>query len=140
MSNFSDSFITNSALYFLNLFLGFSVIGFPFIMIIPFLKGLGLGAISGFLYSAYKLSGFGYCMLFIYPCNILCVYALIQACNNSAEYSRNAYLKALKSKGQYEKNETRVYLLRQLVFLGLCCISALIDAVSFKLFSGLFKI
>ena len=139
-NNFGDSFLFNGLIIILNMFLGFSVIGCPFIMLLPLFKGLGIGAVSGYLYSAYKFSGLGYCLLLIYPGAIVSSFALMTACRDSYEYSRNAYCKAIKGKGQYEKDETRVFLSRQLLFLGMSLVSSAIDAAAFKIFSGLFEI
>lgn len=138
--NFADSFAINFIFMVMNIFFGFSVIGFPFLMLLPMLKGLGIGAMCGYLYSSFGFSGVGYSLLMIFPCSAVSSIALIYACNDSCEYSRNAWQKSLKGRGQYEKNETRVYLIRQLVFLAICFASSGIDALFCKLFSGLFKI
>ena len=138
--NFINSFAVNGIFIFINLFLGFSVIGYPFLLILPLLKGLGVGAISGYLYSAHKFYGLCYCLFIVYPVAVVASFALIQACNDSIEYSKNAYLKAVKGRGQYEKDETRVYLSRQLVFLGLSALSSVIDVITCEFFSGLFEI
>lgn len=140
LTNFLNSFSVNAVFFILNLFFAFSLIGNPFIISLPMVKGLGLGCICGYLYISYRLSGLGYSLLMICPGAIVSVFALIMACNDSCEYSRNAYMKAIKSKGQYEKDETRVYLTRQLVFSGICTVSCAIDSVSNELFSRFFKI
>ena len=138
--NFCNSFAVNGLFIAINLFFGFSLIGYPFLNVLPLIKGLGTGAICGYLYSAYKFTGLGYCFLMIFPGAVVSAFALIIACNDSCEYSRNAYLKAIKGEGQFEKDETRVYLIRQLVFLGICAASSGIDAFFNELFSGFFKV
>lgn len=140
LNNFLYSIKMNGLLIIVSMFLGFSVIGCPFITLVPLMKGLAIGAVSGYLYSMYKLSGVGYSILMIYPGSIVSSYALLKSCNDSFEYSRNLYYKAIKGRGQYEKDETRIYLLRQLVLLGICMISSMIDVVTSELFSGLFEI
>lgn len=139
-SNFCNSLTVNLIFILSNLFLAFSLIGYPFLVCLPFLKGLGTGLVCGYLYSAYKLTGFAYSLLMIYPGAIVSTFAFILACNDSCEYSKNAYHKSLKSRGQFEKNETRVYLTRQLVFSGICAASAVIDSIFNNLFSGFFEI
>ncbi len=140
VNNFCNSLTVNAIFICFNIFLGFSLIGYPFLICLPFFKGLGTGLVCGYLYYTYKLIGFGYSVLMIYPGAIVSTFAFILACNDSCEYSKNAYLKSLKSKGQYEKDETRVYLTRQLVFSGICAASAVIDSVFNGLFSSFFEI
>lgn len=138
--NFLNTFGVNVIFFICSIFLGFSLIGYPFLMLLPLVKGMGLGALTGFLYSQFALKGFGYCVLMIFPGAAVASLALIAACNDSCEYSRNAYSKAIRGRGQFEKDETRVYLLRQLVFLGVCAISSGIDTLFYEIFSGLFKL
>lgn len=140
LMNFCNSLTVSAVFVFINLFLGFSMIGYPLLLFLPFLRGLGIGMVCGYLYSAFKLTGLGYSFLVIYPGAIVSTFALFMACNDSCEYSKNAYLKAIRGRGQFEKNETKVYLLRQLVFFGILAASSLLDALFSKIFSGFFEI
>lgn len=140
LMNFCNSLTVSAVFVFINLFLGFSMIGYPLLLFLPFLRGLGIGMVCGYLYSAFKLTGLGYSILVIYPGAIVSTFALFMACNDSCEYSKNAYLKAIRGRGQFEKNETKVYLLRQLVFFGILAASSLLDALFSKIFSGFFEI
>lgn len=136
--NFCNSLSISGLFIGAGLFLGFSLIGYPFIMWLPLLRGMGLGVVCGYLYSTYKLIGLGYSLLIIYPGAIVSTFAFILVCNDSCEYSKNAYAKAIQGRGQFEKDETRVYLMRQLVFLGITAVSAIIDAVFSSAFSRFF--
>lgn len=138
--NFCNSLTVNVLFSVVNLFLAFSLVGYPLIIALPTFKGLALGAVSGYLYSTYKLIGLGYCMLMIFPGAVSSTFAFLLACNDSCEYSKNAFMKAIKGRGQFEKDETRVYLTRQLVFLGICAVSSGIDAVFCEIFSRFFEI
>ncbi len=138
--NFFNSLACNAVFFILNLFFAFSLIGTPFIIALPMLKGFGLGCFCGYLYSSFALTGLGYGLLTVYPGAVVSVLSFILACNDSCEYSKNAFLKSIKAKGQYEKDETRVFLTRQLVFSGICAVSSAIDSVTYSLFSGLFEI
>ena len=140
LENFCNSLTVNALFFLINLLFAFSLIGIPFIITLPMLKGFGLGCFCGYLYSTFRLTGLGYGILMVYPGAIVSAMAFILACNDSCEYSRNAFLKSIKGKGQYEKDETRVYLTRQLVFSGICAASSAIDALTDALFSGFFKI
>lgn len=139
-ANFCNSLTISAVFFAVNLFMGFSLVGYPFIMWLPLLKGMGIGAVCGYLYSVYKLSGLGYSLLIIYPGAIVSTVAFIAACNDSCEYSKNAYLKAVQGKGQFEKDETKIYMIRQMIFFGVCGISAIIDALVSAGFSRFFEI
>lgn len=136
--NFIYSFVINSAFCACSCFLGFSLIGFPFIMWLPIIRGMSVGAVCGYLYSTHKLSGIGFALLTIYPGLIISTMALIISCNNSCEYSKNAYLKAVHGRGQFERGETRLFLVRQVFCILACLVAALIDSGAAKLLSGLF--
>ncbi|MEE1010471.1 MAG: stage II sporulation protein M [Acutalibacteraceae bacterium] len=135
-----DSFISNIMLIIINIFLAFSLIGYPFLVWLPCIKGIGLGAFAGYLYSAYKLSGLGYWILTVFPGAIVSSVALIIACNDSCDYSKNAFMKSLRGRGQFEKDETKIFLVRQLILIGICVISSFIDSVFTFAFSGFFEI
>ena len=138
--NFCNSLSVNILFSLVNIFFSFSVIGIPFIISLPMLKGFGLGCFCGFIYSTYKLTGLGYSLLTVYPGAIVSTFVFVLACNDGCEYSKNLFMKSIKGKGNYEKDETRVYLTRQLLFWGISAVSSAIDSVSYALFSGFFKI
>ncbi len=138
----AENIISNALINFvfsaINIFLGFSLIGFPLLFWVPFLKGLGLGVFSGYMYSAYKLIGLGYCAILVYPGSVISAFSLILACCDSCVYSKNAFEKSIRGKGQFEKDETKIYLLRQFIYLAICLCSSVIDALSAMFFSKLF--
>lgn len=138
--NFCNSLSVSSVFIALSIFLGFSLIGYPFIMWLPFLRGMGFGAVCGYLYSVYRLNGLAYSLLIIYPGAIVSTFAFVLACNDSCEYSKNAFYKSIQGKGQFEKDETRIYIIRQMIFWGICSASAIIDALVSAGFSRFFEI
>lgn len=137
---FCNSFSVGAVFIGASVFLGFSLIGYPLIMWLPFLRGIGFGAVCGHLYSTYRLAGLGYSILIIYPGAIVSTFAFLLSCNDCCEYSMNAYLKSISGKGKFLKNETKIFLTRQLVLLGFCFASALIDAVLSLAFLRFFEI
>ena len=137
---FLQSFTFNGIFSALCFFLGFSLIGYPLIIWLPFLKGLGFGAFCGYLYSSFSLIGIGYSAAIVYPGAIVSVFSLILSCNDACDYSKNAFLKSVYGKGQFEKDETKIYIIRQLVFTAVTAISSIIDALVSIIFSRFFEI
>lgn len=140
IGNFIDSLKVSISFNAATVFMGFSLIGYPLIIWLPFFRGLGLGAVTGYMYSIYKISGLGYCVLTVYPAAIVSVFSFLLACNDSCDYSKNAFSKAIRGRGQFEKDETRIYLTRQVIFAAVCILSSAIDAVFTALFTGFFEI
>lgn len=138
--NFCSSLTVCAVFMISNMFFGFSLVGYPFIIWLPFIRGLGIGAVTGYLYSALKMAGLGYCILTLYPGAVVSTVAFILACNDSIDYSKNAFSKAIRGRGQFEKDETKVYLIRQIVFMGICAASSIIDALFSSAFSRFFEI
>lgn len=138
--NFSNSVTVNSLFMFAELFFSFSLLGYPAIMVLPFFKGMGYGIVSGYLYSVYKFTGLCYSLMIIYPGAVVSTFAFVLASNDGCEYSKNAYLKSVRGRGHFEKKETKIFLLRQLIFFAACAASSLIDALLSAAFSKLFEI
>lgn len=139
-ANFCNSLAVNGFFVALAFFFGFSLIGYPFLMLLPMIKGMGIGIVSGYLYSTYKFLGLGYSLLIIYPGALISVFAFILACGNSCEYSKNAYAKAIQGRGQFEKDETKIFAFRQLITFALCAVGSVADALFSAMFSGFFEL
>ncbi|MCQ2474639.1 MAG: hypothetical protein MJ173_01905 [Clostridia bacterium] len=143
VTGFSEVFLKSAAVNFVfiasSAFLGFSLIGSPFIYCIVFIKGMGTGALCGFLYFKYGFAGAGYAALTVFPPLIISFYALIMSCKDSAVYSLNAYEKAIRGRGHFENGETRVYLTRQLIYIIVAFFSSVIDSLFVLLFSRFFS-
>mgnify|MGYP003289293490 CR=1 FL=1 len=140
LQNFIMSASVNMVLSVLSVFLGFSLIGYPFVAWLPFLKGMGVGAFSGYMYLNYKMTGLAYCVILIYPGAIVSALAYILSCCDSFEYSKNAYDKSIRAKGQFERDETRIFLFRQFIYILVCLCSSFIESLFSAVFSGLFNI
>ena len=135
-----NSILMHGGALLMTVFLGFSLIGCPLLLLIPFFHGVGLGLVSGYFYAGYKLSGVGYCAAILYPAAIVAAAALLFSARDSWVYSRNAFEKAIRGRGEIAQDETRVFLARQAVYLLMCTLSAGIEAVFSALFAGLFRL
>ncbi len=137
---FLSSMMTNVIFVLSAVLFSFSIIGYPFILMLPFARGLAVGAVGGYLYTAYRFTGLGYCILMIYPGAILSVAMLLLVFNECCEYSKNVYSKSILGRGQFEKNETRYFLVRILIFTAISASGALADAAGATLFSRFFNL
>lgn len=137
---FINSLLINVSFSLIAVFFAFSVIGYPFIMVLPFARGLAVGVVGGYLYSAYRFTGLGYCLLMVYPGAIISVALLLLIFNESCEYSKNVYSKSILGRGQFEKNETRYFIIRILIFTAFSSLGALADTAGATLFSRFFNL
>lgn len=131
---FLSSFAVNMLIIAFLMFLGFSSVGFIFVYVAPLFKGLGIGSVCSYIYSAYLLKGVTYCALLIFPASVLSLLAIILACNESIQMSQDI-LRLIKNSGNAEtKIRTDLYALRFAVFTVATALSSLIYAVGTVLF------
>lgn len=90
-ATFLRSFIYNSVvnvgLILFNFIFGLCAIGFPAPIMSVFIKGLGIGALCSYMYSNFSLKGFGYCMLVVYPVQIIASLMLLKSGQESLSMS-----------------------------------------------------
>ena len=79
--NFINSLAVNAAFMLAVFVFGLCAVGLPLICVLPVIRGVGIGMLSGYLYSNFALRGLGYCALVIYPGLIPAVFALLLACS-----------------------------------------------------------
>ncbi len=137
---FLKSVLVNVIFIAVSFFLGFSLIGSPMIYCLLFVRGMGTGAICGFLYSEYGFSGIGYAALTFFPSIVISVYSLMMSCKISSAYSYNAFAKAIRGRGQYENAETKLFVFRQLICMIIAVFSSVIDSLFAMLFSRFFAL
>ncbi len=131
--------LTVNGLYFsLSIFFAFSLIGYPILVTLPFFRGLGVGAICGYMYLNFGVKGIGFCLLTIYPGLIISVMALSRSVCESCVYSQNAYQKAINGRGQFEKDETKIMMIRHFVYFGFAAVSTVLDCIMGYIFSRFF--
>lgn len=130
-----------SALFFLFLpyLLGYSAIGQPVAVFLPFFKGLGLGAFLGSLYASHGLAGMGYAALIVIPAALVLLFALLIACRESIKLSNLIFFNFFgKSATALNIEILRLYHIKFLILFGLALCSAVISAICMWLFSRLF--
>lgn len=117
---------------------GLCAVGAPFILFAPFIRGLGMGMISGYLYGSFRLQGLGYSLLIIYPGALISILAMLMCCSESLLMSYEI-LQTARDKRLSDENSLKMYFARYGVLLSITAVSALIDAICLIAFSRFFS-
>ncbi|MDR1928147.1 MAG: stage II sporulation protein M [Oscillospiraceae bacterium] len=117
--------------------LGLCAAGLPLLLLLPLLRGLGLGVVSGWLYFSEGLRGLGYSILVQYPAAVISMLILLAAAKEGMLMAGDMLL-TVTGKQERVESGIRMYSLRFLVLAVLCVPAALLDALCFSAFSGLF--
>lgn len=135
-----NSLKVSCAFWLINLLFGLCIIGVPFVTVIPVIRGLGIGLVTGYIYSIYGIKGIGYCFLIIFPGALISFIALIYAVSDSFKmslYTLSSCVNSGAPKGGAEK--IKIFAVRQIFYLMLFAVSAFIDGIANKLFAGVFN-
>ena len=125
--NFSNFIFINTLITLSMYLLGLCAIGSPFICFYPFIKGIGIGVVSAYIYKTYLLAGFGYCMFVLYPPQIINMMSIIMASNES--YSSSKKLYSIIKSSRTEDIDLNLYNIRFIIILALSLISSLLGAI-----------
>lgn len=120
-------FICNIAYIIVPVFCGMSIVGFPFLYFVPFIKGIGLGAVSGYIYSVDGIKGVAESLLCIIPSGVILIFGIMLACNESFLMSRDIG-EIIINKKENEEISMKLFILRYSVILLILAISALFFA------------
>lgn len=129
----------SAAFWIMTLLFGLCAIGAPFIAVLPTIKGLGIGLVTGYIYSVYGLSGIGYCLLVIFPGALISFIALIYSVSDAFKmsvFTLGSLLNFNSQKGGADK--FKIYFAKEIFYLLIFVISAFVDGIANKVFSGLF--
>ena len=135
-----NSLKVSCAFWMINLLFGLCIIGVPFVTVIPVIRGLGIGLVTGYIYSIYGIKGIGYCFLIIFPGALISFIALIYAVSDSFKmslYTLSSCVNSGAPKGGAEK--IKIFAVRQMFYLILFAVSAFTDGIVNKLFAGVFN-
>lgn len=131
-----NSLLTNTSFLAICFTLGLCCVGKPIISLIPLIRGLGFGMISGYLYNN-DLSGIGYYVLIVFPGAVLASVALLLSCNESIRMSGDI-LAIITAKQQASTGKLRLYLSRYALIVLLSSTASIMDMLLTKAFSFLF--
>lgn len=117
--------------------LGFSAIAQPIEILIPLIRGLGLGVSVAQIYSQSGKSGILTCMILIIPCTLISMYALVVGVRESVGLSNIFMTNALCSGQTYGLlNSIKLYATKFLVLEAVTAVSAVVDCICTIAFVG----
>lgn len=120
--------------------LGFCAIGLPLILVIPFFKGLGLGAFMGYLYVTQGFQGVGYCLLILLPYTLIALLTIAIGCREAMRLSGALFRGALLGNGPpIGPGALKLYHIKFLILCLFMLGSALVHTVCILLFARLFQ-
>lgn len=126
-SNFSNLVFINTLITVSMYLLGLCAIGSPFICFYPFIKGIGIGVVSAYIYKTYLLAGFGYCMFVFYPPQIINMFSVLMASNESYTSSKKLFLTIKSAKS--EDIDLNLYNIRFIIILVISIVSSFLGAI-----------
>lgn len=127
LSLFFSNFCIYFTLYVLVVFLGFCLIGYPIINIIPTVIGIVTGIRSSFLYINYSVKGIGYSLVMLIPYVALFLTIIAFTIKLSTSLSKQL-ISITKNTDEHSELNLKPYIKKYLI-LALCiAVTALIDA------------
>lgn len=118
---------------------GLSVWGFFVAPLIPFVKGIGLGLVTGYLYAVHGWSGFLACLLTVFPGALIFFFALLFAVNHSVHFSRSLFKKLSSGQPVSFSEQVKKYVFSYCKLFILVLASAGADFIGASCFNGLFS-
>lgn len=129
LQNFLSTLGTESVYMGIALIFGVCVAGEPVLWLLPLIKGLGLGMISGYLYQAHAVEGLIYFSAVILFPSVIASASELFACKESILMSRDINRILLKKQTADGVEMFKLYLMRYAVLYGTILLSAAMSAV-----------
>ena len=114
---------------------GVCIVGEPFLWLLPFAKGHGIGVISGYLYQTFTLQGLTYFSAFVLPSSVIASAALLMGCKESILTARDLTRALLKGESHSGTEMLKLYILRYAVLFGSLLFGAALSAATNFLFA-----
>lgn len=137
LDNFLSYILADTVFIILSVFFGLCVIGEPILWILPLIRGLGLGLITGFVYKTYSVQGVLYSTVLIVIPAVISSLAMAVSCKESILSSREIK-SALKEDGkQFNYGEfLKLFAVRNLILYAFVILSGLIGCLLTYFLSG----
>lgn len=138
--SFMSSFLSTIVFVLLPYLFGYSAVGQPLIVLIPWFKGLGLGFFMANLYVTQGVSGVLFCALVVLPSTLIALFCILIASREGLKLS-NLFFQSFIGKQHIVVCPTtiKLYNLKLLVLLCISLIAAAVNVVAVLLFSRMFQ-
>lgn len=115
---------------------GFSAVAQPFELLLPVIKGMGLGVTMAQIYTQNGKSGMIICLIIILPCAAISVYALLMGVREAVGFSNVLMtdLLSLKQSGGLLP-ALKIYIAKFMVLEAIVAVSAGVDCLCTVIFS-----
>lgn len=135
------SSITSTCLFIIiSYLLGYSAVFQPIILMLPLIRGIGLGYLMSLIYSTYLVRGVIFCAVIIIPSAIVSFFCILFACREAIKLSNLFFFSfARKNSKPVELSTIRLYTLKLVILLLISVGGAILEAICFFLFGGIFK-
>lgn len=118
---FISNFCVYFSLYVLVVFLGFCLIGYPIINIIPTVIGLATGLKASYLFMNYSIKGVGYSLIMLIPFAALFLTVIAFTINESTSLSKKL-ISITKNTDEHKELNLKPYVKKYLI-LALCILA-----------------
>ncbi len=135
LHNFLSVFGSECVFLLVAMLFGVCIIGEPILWLLPFVKGLGIGIVSGYLYQTFTLQGLTYFSVYVLPSAVLAAAALLLGCKESILMTRDIARVLRKGESRSGTNMFKLYILRYAVLLGSLIFCAALSASTAFLFA-----
>lgn len=133
--------LTSSAVFLLISFVsGLSAVGQPVSLGLLFIRGLGFGSYTGYLYLTQGMQGVLYAVLMILPGMLLSVIALTLSCREAFRLSNRILFSFLRDSVTLKREMLTLYLKKHVILFAMLAASAGIECVLRFVFSGMFHL
>jgi len=135
---FIGSFLSSTGIVLLIFILGFAAVTQPIELLIPFFRGLGLGASLAQIYAFSGVKGFLIILFLIIPYAIINSFGIIIAVRESLKLSNIFSSRAISSaNSEGMKNTTKLYCIKFLVIELIMLVGAIVDCFCSFLFANI---
>lgn len=133
---FSGLLISLLPYFIAMIFCGICYVGAPAAFALTFVKCLGLGFLTVYIFQSLGLKGIEYCLLVFFPGKVILIFAMILLTQNC--YKTSLEIRGAVRQSREGKVDLLKYALRLLIIFILLTISSLVDFLMILCFSGLF--
>jgi hypothetical protein len=118
-----------SVLFFVTVLAGLSIIGFPFVNIIPVVCGIEIALKLSYFYVSFSAKGFGYALLLVIPQACALMTVLIYTIKLSGKLSKQIFSSVTKNAGILKEISLKEYLQLYLFYFALVSLIATLNAL-----------